>query len=183
MLATVLLAAAFVSPQTASPKADIPASKIDPKLHADSAQLVELSGLKKKVQETLSKGLADGSKKIMEQCPSCKPEFAEEWTKRMLTRMNPDEFTAVYLEEYEKYLTDDEIVELIKLQQGMNEGHPVTPTDQLKEKLTKVLPSLMSETMGRCTQIGAKLGAEVAGEITKEHPDWAGTPVSAPVKP
>ena len=34
------------------------------------------------------------------------------------------------------------------------------------------MPSLMSEIMGGCAEVGAKLGAEIGSEIEKEHPEY-----------
>jgi hypothetical protein len=34
------------------------------------------------------------------------------------------------------------------------------------------MPSIQSEIMGGTTQLGAKLGAEIAMEIGKEHPEY-----------
>ena len=34
------------------------------------------------------------------------------------------------------------------------------------------MPTVMSEVMGGCTRIGAKLGAEIGAEIEKEHPEY-----------
>jgi hypothetical protein len=43
---------------------------------------------------------------------------------------------------------------------------------ELKEKLTSVMPSIQSEILGGCVQVGAKLGAEVGQAIEKEHPEY-----------
>jgi hypothetical protein len=54
---------------------------------------------------------------MMQQCPPCSPEFGEEWSKRMLARLKVDDFLEVFEQAYEKSFTDDEILEMIKLQE------------------------------------------------------------------
>jgi hypothetical protein len=114
----------------------------------------------------------DGKKRMMQQCPQCSPEFGEEWSKRMLARLKVDDFLEVFVQTYEKSFTDDEILELIKLQEKSNDSQPPAPSPHLKEKLGAVMPTVMSEIMGGCTRIGAKLGAEIGAEIEKEHPEY-----------
>jgi len=116
--------------------------------------------------------LEEGRKQMMQQCTQCGPAFGEEWTKRMLARLNADDFLDIFVEAYEKNFTDDEILELIKLQEKNNDSQPPAPSPHLKEKLNTVMPTLMSEIMGGCTQVGAKLGAEVGAEIEIEHPEY-----------
>jgi hypothetical protein len=73
---------------------------------------------------------------------------------------------------YEKYLTDEDVTELISLQAKIKNSEPATLSARLKEKLTSLMPTIMSEAIAGCTQIGAKLGAEIGAEIEKEHPDY-----------
>ncbi len=179
-----LLFALYLAPaQTPGPRplAATPAA-VDPKLHADVLKLVEISGARQQVQASVLKSVPDGKKSMMEKCPNCTPEFGDEWAKRMTQRLNADEFVAVFVEEYEKYLTDADVIELISLQQNAGATPPPAPSDRLKSRMESVMPSLMGEIMGRCTEIGAKLGGQIGQEIQAEHPEYLhATP--APAKP
>jgi hypothetical protein len=117
----------------------------------------------------------EGRKYMMQQCPQCSPEFGEEWSKRMLARLKADDFLEVFVPAYEKSFTDDEILELIKLQEKGKDSQPPAPSPHLKEKAASVMPTVMSEIMGGCTRIGAKLGAEIGAEIEKEYPEYIKT--------
>jgi hypothetical protein len=161
------------SPADKPPQQDPPTAKqIDPKLHADAIQLVEVSGAKQRLQGGLTENVAKGKKQMMETCPTCAPAFAEEWEKRMLERIKVNDFLDVYVRVYEKYVTDEEITESIALQSANKNEQTVEPSPALKQKLTSVMPSLMGEALGGCAQIGAKLGGEIGAEIEKEHPEY-----------
>jgi hypothetical protein len=146
-------------------------AKPDPKLHADVVKLVELSGARKRLEDGLPSMVEDGKKEMMKRCPQCSPEFAEEWGKRMLARLKVDDFLRVFAAVYEKNFTDDEILELIRLQEKSNDSPPA-PSPHLKEKLTNDMPAIMSEIMGGCVQVASKLGGEIGAEIEKEHPEY-----------
>jgi hypothetical protein len=152
-------------------KAETTPAKPDPKLHADVVKLVEISGARKRLEDGFASMAEEGKKEMMKQCPQCSPEFGEEWTKRMQTRLKPDDFLEVFVKAYEKNFSDSEILELIGLQEKKGDAPPsVSP--QLQEKIKAVMPALMGEIMGGCAQIGAKIGGEVGEEIEKEHPEW-----------
>jgi hypothetical protein len=146
--------------------------KPDPKLHADAVKLVELSDARKRLENGFASMTEEAKKQMMQQCPQCSAEFGEEWSKRMLARLKADDFLEVFVQAYEKSFTDDEIVELIKLQEKRNDSQPPAPSPHLKEKVDSAMPTVMSEIMGGSTRIGAKLGAEIGAEIEKEHPEY-----------
>jgi len=109
-------------------------------------------------------------------CPRCSSKFGDEWEKRMLERLNVNDFLAVYAGVYEKYLTDAEITELISLQKTNKNGPPPTPSPALKQKLESVMPSLIGDAMGGCAAVGAKLGGQIGQEIEREHPEYLKAP-------
>jgi hypothetical protein len=152
------------------------AKKVDPKLHADAVKLVEVSGAKQRIRDNLKQMVSEGKKQMMEKCPRCTPEFGDEWEKRFLERININDFLDVYVRVYEKYFTDAELNELIALQKEKETSKTASPSPALKEKLTSVMPSVMGDSVGGCSQIGAKLGAEIAGEIEREHPEYIRPP-------
>ena len=107
------------------------------------------------------------------QFPDLRPEFAEEWRKRMKARINPDDFVAIVAGVYEKHFSTDELVQLTESVIKKKEGMPTELTAALKEKFQKEAVTIQSEIVGGTTQLGAKLGGEVGQEIGVEHPDWA----------
>lgn len=157
----------------ASTQGQITVAKVDPKLHADAIKLVEVSGAKQSIQDSLEKLVDEGEKSVMDKCQRCTPEFGKEWRKRFLERTNINDYLAVYVRVYEKYFTDAEINELITLQK---EPSGATPSPALKAKLTAVMPSAMADSIGDCSKIGAKLGAEIGAEVEREHPEYVKPP-------
>jgi hypothetical protein len=145
---------------------------VDPKVHADAIKLVEVSDAKQNLHSNLRSMVEQGKKVIMEKCQTCAPEFGEEWEKRMVERLNVDDFVTVYVHVYEKYFTDAELTELIELQKQKKNSQPVNPSPELKKKLESVMPSLMADSVGECTRVGAKLGPEIGAEIEREHPEY-----------
>jgi hypothetical protein len=63
----------------------------------------------------------------------------------------------------------------------MNKGEVPVLSNETKEKLAGLLPSMTSENMGEFTKVGARLGAQIGDEIQKEHPEWV-RPASKPDK-
>lgn len=175
--------AAHAQTPTEKPPAKPPTEntgKVDAKLHGDVLKLLELSGVRERVDISLKPMVEKGRKEMMEQCPKCAPEFGDEWAKRMLARLKADDFLNVYVQAYEKHFTDEEITELIDMQRKKNEVPPPSPSPQLKEKLNTILPTLFSEIIGGCAQVGAKLGGEIGEEIGKEHPEYLETKSDSP---
>jgi hypothetical protein len=156
-----------------SPKDNVEATKqIDPKLHSDVVKLVEVSGARERLETTLRPLLEEGHKTIMNNCKRCTQEFGDEWVKRMLERLKVQDFVDVYVRVYEKYLTEDDVQQLMAFHKARKESKDADLPPALKERLNSRMPTIMSEIMGECTKIGAKLGGQVGAEIEKEHPEF-----------
>ena len=153
---------------------------VDPKLHADVLQLMELSATREKFEAQKKTFVEEGRKKLVEKCPKCSPEFGNEWAKRMLAGMKTEEFMNVYVSAYEKHLTQEDVTELIEFQQKTNAHEQVVASPRLREKLQSVMPALMGDIMGGCVKLGAELGGKVGAEIEKEHPEYLKNVHSAP---
>jgi hypothetical protein len=145
---------------------------VDAKLHASAVKLVGLMGSHKRIVDGLDKSLQDGKEKMLQITPGMSTEFADEWVRRMRVRTNVDDYVNVIVGVYEKHFNNQEMEELIQAQQDANDSKTPTLSPELKEKLSKENTAIISEVVGACGQIGAKLGAEVAQEIQKEHPEW-----------
>lgn len=147
----------------------IPTDKPDAQLHADVLTLVELEGSRQGMESGLKQLIESGKAEMMKLTP-CNQAFAGEWSKRMLARINIDDFMSIRVSAYERHLKDADIRELIVLLKK-NGGNPAV-TSELRQRLESAMPSIQSEIMGGGTQIGAKLGAEIGQEIQKEHPEY-----------
>ena len=143
-----------------------------PKLHADILTLMDVSGMKPRLQAAMTQGFEQSKAQIAKVCPNCAPAFAEEWSRRMHDRLKVDDFVQVSVKAYEKYLTDDDVTKLIAFLREKKSSPQATLAPELSQKLNSVMPSLMADTMAGCTRISTKLGAEVGSEIEKEHPEY-----------
>jgi hypothetical protein len=147
-------------------------ASVDPKLHADVAKLLQLDGTRERMERALPELVEQAKAMMVKVCGDCGPAVSEEWGKRVLARTNIDDYVSVYVKAYEKYFTDNDVLELLMLIEQKYQQPRPTLSPKLKEKLESVLPSFQSEVMGASTQIGAKLGSEIEIEIRKEHPDY-----------
>ena len=162
----------------AATSSDSDAAEIDSKTHQAAIRFVTALGLKERMTASVDGILDQGIASMKAQFPNIRPEFQEEWRRRMKARMNPEDFVLIVAQVYEKYFTAEELDQLSAAVAESKEGNtPVLP-DALKEKYQKNAIAMQSEILGGTTQLGAKLGGEVGQEIGKEHPDWA--PDSAP---
>jgi hypothetical protein len=123
------------------------------------------------IDPNLDKGVAA----LKAQTPPLRPEFIEEWRKRMKERMKLDDFVAIVVQVYLRYFTADELDQLSDLVISRKEGKSAELSDAPKEKFQKDAVAIQSEIIGGTTQLGARLGGEVGEEIQKEHPEWVPT--------
>jgi hypothetical protein len=144
----------------------------DSTLHENVVKLVELMGSRKRILDGRDKALAEGREKMLQIEPNLTPEFGDEWVKRMHDRYNVDDYLNVIIAVYEKHFNKTEIEELTQIQLDANDSKTPTVSPALKEKLGKEGSTIMSEVLGGCGQVGAKLGADIGQEIGREHPEW-----------
>jgi hypothetical protein len=86
----------------------------------------------------------------------------------MTDRYRVDDYVTVYVQTYEKYFNDSEILELTAMQG--NSG--AAPSPALKAKVSSVMGPVMSEVYSKRDAIGAKRSSDITDEIAKEHPGW-----------
>ena len=183
LVALALATSAQTTPDKPKESTDAAVKKNDPVLHSSVVKLFEIIDLKQRLQDRLKESMPEAKKQMMGKCERCTSVFADEWEKRMLLRSDIDAYAEAYVKTYEKYFTAEDINDLIALQNVKKGSEAPIPSPRLKEKLTSVMPSVMSETLGGCAQIGAKLGAEIGMEIEKEHPEYIKPPSAQPNKP
>jgi hypothetical protein len=141
-------------------------------LHNNILHLLELDGTRQRMQDAVTQIIPASKKVVAAACANCDPAFADEWAKRMIARTKIDDYVAVVASTYEKYLNNEDVLELIDVIGHAKETPPLSISPRLREKLTTLGPSLQSEIMGGTTQIGAKLGGEIELELRKEHPEY-----------
>jgi len=165
------LSAAAQQASPARPAEDAPAV-VETETHENAVKLIELMGIRQKLNANIDKIVQQGMEKMTQQFPNFPPAFSEEWGKRMKARLKVEDFVDVGVKVYEKHYTNDDLVELIKAQKEVNESKAPAISPRLQDKVSKESTLAMSEIMGGFTQLGALLGGEVGKEIAAEHPDW-----------
>lgn len=171
------------SASTDAPVATEASPAPDPKAHDAALRLVKALELSEKMAAGVDTMLDHGIQEMKAQFPDIRPEFTEEWRKRMKARMNPEDFIAIVVQVYEKHFTADELDQLCSVIDSRKEGKPAELPDALKEKFQKNASAIQSEVIGGATQLGARLGAEVGEEIGREHPEWAPPSAGKPAPP
>jgi len=87
-------------------------------------------------------------------------KLVELFFEKFKSKRSPDQLLAVIIPIYDKYYSDDEIKELIKLYQ--------TPIGQ---KMLSVLPKLAAESQAAGSSWGEEIGRQSMLEVLTEHPE------------
>ena len=183
MTNAVLTLIAFAAPLIAQQPAPTPqkADSVPPsaaghevweKRHQSALKFLEASDTHKRLEQSLDKLLSDGRQSMLERNPGLDPRFADEWVKRMRTRVKIDDLFNVAVEAYERYFTSDELDELTRDQLALKSGRIYTLPPQLAQKLKASSPVIQRDINTKTSIMGASLGKEVGEEIEKEHPEW-----------
>ena len=150
-----------------------PTSELAAERHRKAVELVEVTGSRDRLVAAIPDMVEQGKAEMRKECPDCRPEFLKEWGKRMAVRFKADDFVNVAARAYEKRFTSDELSQFLAVAASQKTDKPVSPSVVLQKKLEDLLPAIMGDIAGGCTELGARLGAEVAAEILKEHPEYA----------
>jgi hypothetical protein len=182
MTKVIFALAAFAAPLMAQtpasapqkPASVAPAASQDPyeKRHQSALNFVQAADTRKRLEQSMDKLLTDGRQDMLKRNPGLDPRFADEWLKRMRTRVNVDEMVNVTVEVYERLFTSDELDELTRDQAAFKRGRIYTLPPDLAEKLKTNSPAIQRDINMKTSIIGASLGREVGQEIEKEHPEW-----------
>ena len=148
--------------------------------NANALELMELLGVRKRFEIDRGKGMAEAKQELLHEYPFLTPTFLNEWAKRVTERLNPDDYVAIAAGVYASHFTDDELGELVQGQRNVNAGRQSGLPQPLRDKLRRVLPTLAGEIAAGYARTGATLGAEVAEQVAKEHPEWLRRPAAAP---
>jgi len=85
------------------------AQQSDAQLHADVLTLVQLEGSKQRIESNLKQVVDRGVAEMAKVSSPCNAAFAAEWSKRMLARINADDFVAVEIAAYERHFSDADV--------------------------------------------------------------------------
>jgi uncharacterized protein (DUF1810 family) len=175
----VLTLTAFAVPLAAQQPAPATGSKpavldqqAQTELHASAMKFVTASDTRQRLEQNLDKLLGDGKQSMLTTNPLMNPKFADEWLKRMRTRVNLDEFVSATARTYEKYFTCDDLEELTKGQLAMKRSQVYSLSPDLAQKLKSRSVLVQHDINVETSIIGGRVGKEVGEEIEKEHPEW-----------
>lgn len=143
--------------------------------HALAMELLAVLGVSRRLEETKAQNIQTAVDSMSRAHPEYNPAFVAEWGKRMLATYHPAEYVAAMAPVYEKYLTAQELRELITVQTAHNGGKPGAVSPALTEKLQENAIKMQSEILGACGQVGAFAGGTIGQQIQKEHPEWFAT--------
>lgn len=150
--------------------------------HDYAVKFAEVTGARQHLIENLDKMMQAGADALKrDDSTTYSPSFIDEWTKRMRTRFNADEYVAVMVRVFEHHFTPEELKKMVEVQQLPVASRAAAMPEALKAKLASQGIAIQSEIMGGCAEIGAKAGGEIGQELVKEHPDWVKP--AAPKKP
>jgi hypothetical protein len=153
-----------------------PPVKITPQLHEAAADFITAVRIRKNMLTQADPFLERMSKSLKSRHPNLLPEFTEEWKKRIKDRLDTDDYDAIWVHEYERYFTIEELVQLTDSAKQHYEGNMKDVSDDLKIKLTTYQEDMFMEINDGVDDLVEKFGCEVGEEIAKEHPDWAPAP-------
>ena len=148
-------------------------SSIDPVKEADIRRLLEITGAKALVVQSM----ADMSKSIKPALTNSLPpgDYREKlidlFFEKFLARANTENLLELAMPSYDKSFTHDEIRGLIKFYE--------TP---LGKKAVSVMPQLMSEMQEKGRKWGENLGRQCMQEVIAEHPEFEKALVDAQKK-
>ncbi len=161
------------APGSTAPASSLPAGQYgDPKLHDSAIKFLQASDARQRLGQNIDKLLTDGREAMLQRNQGLDPRFADEWLKRMRTRVNLDDLVNATAQVYERYFTSEELDELTQAQLAMKRGQLHTLPAELGQKLKANSPKILHDINVQTSLIGARLGKEVGQQIEREHPEW-----------
>jgi uncharacterized protein len=153
------------TPPAAAPSAAAPApAKIDPAKAADIQRLIEVTGMKSLMEQTMSSMEANLRPNLEGSLPpgEYRARLIDLFIQKFQSKLNIQDFLDMAAAAYDKYLSDDDIKGLTQFYQ--------TP---LGQKTLTILPKLTAELQGEGMKKGEHAGREAMAEVLAEHPDLA----------
>lgn len=164
VLSLIALPPASAQQSTAAQATSTAQSKIDPAKEADIRRLLEVSGAKNLMMQTMQ----DMEKTIKPMMTNALPpgEYREKlvdlFFNKFQSKMNMQELVDMLIPIYDKYFSAEEVKGLVKFYE--------TP---LGQKSISALPKMMVELQEVGRNWGENLGRQSMQEVLAEHPDLA----------
>jgi hypothetical protein len=171
-LAILGISSQLSAQQTSPPPVAADAAAVDPKVHAAVLKLFDVMHMRQKMIDGLQNDMPESKAQFLKEDPNVTPEFAAEWSKRMLDESSADAYIAVITKVYEKHFNLSLMEDLIQMQQNIKDGKPPAPAPELQEKLTKDGAEFAKEVMTACAQVSVDRSDAIVAAVTKEHPEW-----------
>jgi uncharacterized protein len=139
-------------------------TKIDPVKAADIQRLMEVTGMKSLMTETMSSMETNVRPTLVHSLPPgpYRDKLVDLFFERFRTKLNIQQFIDLAAVAYDNYLSDDDIKALIDFYQ--------TPIG--KKSLT-ILPKLTVELQTEGMHLGEQAGRDSMTEVLAEHPELA----------
>jgi len=144
----------------------------DPQLHTNVMLLIDLTGDRDRLVQSLPRILANAKAKMMQSLPGVNPAFGEEWERRMAALVNVDDFVQLAAHTYEKHFTNDEVLSLIALMEAKKTGKMASVSPQLQQKFSTEGSAMLGEIAGASAELAVRLSTQVGSDIGKEHPEY-----------
>jgi uncharacterized protein len=150
--------------QATAPDAAPPGGKINPAKAADIQHLLELTGMRSMMAQTVSSMEENLKPAIVDSLPpgDYREKLSDLFFEKFNSMLDVQRLIDMAAAAYDKYLSDDDIKGLIQFYQ--------TP---LGQKTLTVLPQLTAELQADGTKLGQEVGQEAMTEVLAEHPDLA----------
>lgn len=141
-----------------------PQTKVDPAKAADIQRLLELTGMKTLVTQTMSNMVTTLRPQVIDSLPpgDYREKLVDLFFAKFQTKLNISQLLDMAAASYDKYLSDDDIKGLIQFYQ--------TPIGQ---KTLTVLPNMLVEIQTQARQLGEQAGRDSMIEVLAENPDLA----------
>lgn len=150
--------------EATAPDAAPPGGKINPAKAADIQRLLELTGMRSIMAQTVSSMEENLKPAIVDSLPpgDYREKLSDLFFEKFNSKLDVQRLIDMAAGAYDKYLSDDDIKGLIQFYQ--------TP---LGQKTLTVLPQLTAELQADGMKLGQDVGQESMTEVLAEHPDLA----------
>jgi uncharacterized protein len=152
------------APQAAASQTAPAAAPIDPAKAADIQRLLEVTGMKSLMEQTMTAMEASVRPNLEKSLPpgEYRSKLIDLFFEKFHTKLNIQDLLDMATTAYDKYLSDDDIKGLIQFYQ--------TP---LGQKTLKILPELTVDMQTEAAQKGQQIGRDSMIEVLSEHPELA----------
>ncbi len=145
-----------------APAQAAPQQKVDPAKEADIRRLMELTGAKKLIEQSVALGVEQLRATFAKSLPPGErsQKLTDTFLQRFQKRLNAQKMIELTIPIYDKHFSAEDLKALIQFYE--------TP---LGQRLVKVLPEIAKESQAAGFELGQKVAAEVLQEMQEEFPE------------